>query len=355
MSEITVARKEQGALYPLLSKYRAELMGFASLWVMLFHAFHLHPSYEPLKLLKNLGFAGVDIFILLSGMGLCMSLEKHRGEPIRSYFLRRAGRILPTYWLVVGVYSLWARIQGRISLTVAAWSLSTLHYWFNIPGSFNWYIPAAMAFYLIAPFYWKLFCRCKCKGLLTALLFPFAYGLYRLAIPLGVLHMQDFIYRIPAFGLGFLIGYYLLNRQELTVTHATVWSWSGAWAIILAILVWKKELYIPTCYLIGLALVPFTLMLAKLLDLVRWNRLHAALRLLGICSLEIYLLNVIITREYAALMQLFDFDERHIIYYIIVYIINILLGIGLHKGMETGKSALTTWWQNRRQKQSGNT
>lgn len=350
MPERTLASREQGEHYALFSKYRSELMGFASLWVMLFHAFHLHPEFAPLKFFKSLGYAGVDIFILLSGMGLCMSFAKREGEPLRTYFLRRAERILPTYWLVVGIYSLWLRIQGRISLTVAAWSLSTLHYWFNIPGSFNWYVPAALAFYLIAPFYWKLFRRCRYKGILTALLFPFAYGLYRLAIPLGVLHMQDFIYRIPAFGLGFLIGYYLLNRQELTATHATVWSWSAAYGIILAILLWKKELYVPPCYLIGLALVSGTFILVKILDRLHWNWLHRPLRLLGTCSLEIYLLNVIITREFEVLAPLFDFDQKHIVYYIIVYAINLFLGIVLHKGIEAGKAALVKWWQSRRER-----
>ena len=350
MPENTQLCQEQGSIYSLLSKYRSELMGFASLWVMLFHAFHLHPTFGPIKLFKSLGFAGVDIFILLSGMGLCLSLARREeeGSSLRTYFLRRVERILPTYWLVVGIYSLWLRIQGRISLTVAAWSLSTLHYWFHIPGSFNWYIPAALAFYLIAPFYWKLFCRCKFKGLLTALLFPFAYGLYRLAIPLGVVHMQDFIYRIPAFGLGVLMGYYLLNKQELTVTHATVWSWAAACGIILGILCWKKDLYIPTCYLFGLALVSGTLLLAKILDYLHWNWLHRPLRVLGACSLEIYLLNVIITREFEVLAPLFDVDSKHIIYYIIVYAINLFLGIVLHKGIKAGKAALIKWYRGRK-------
>lgn len=348
MREYASTHREQVSIYSLLSKYRSELMGVASLWVMLFHAYHLHPSFSPLRAFKNLGYAGVDIFIFLSGMGLCISLAKHEGEKLRIYFFRRARRILPEYWLVVGIYSLWLRYQGRISLKVAAWSLSTLHYWFNIPGSFNWYVPAILAFYLIAPFYWKLFRRFRYKGLLTAMLFPFAYGLFCLSIPLGVPYMQSFINRIPAFGLGFLLGYYLINKQELTVTHAAAWSWAAACGMILDILRWKGEIYIPPRYMIGLILVPFTLILVKILDRLQWNWLHRPLRLLGECSLEIYLLNVIITREFGILAPLFDFDSKHIVYYVIVYAVNLFLGIVLHRGIEAGKNVLTKWFQSRK-------
>ena len=104
MPERTLPCPQKGTHYALLSKYRSELMGLAALWVMLFHAFQLNIGFAPLRLLKSFGYAGVDIFVLLSGMGLCMSFVKRDGEPLRTYFLRRAGRILPAYWLTVGAH-----------------------------------------------------------------------------------------------------------------------------------------------------------------------------------------------------------------------------------------------------------
>lgn len=66
--------------YGLLSQYRGELMGLAMLWVMLFHAYELRFGVFLLDSFKALGFAGVDIFLLLSGMGLYVSLSQtHRG------------------------------------------------------------------------------------------------------------------------------------------------------------------------------------------------------------------------------------------------------------------------------------
>lgn len=270
-------------------------------------------------------------------------MARRKGEKLSAYFLRRAERILPAYWLVVGIYSLVLRLYGQISLTVAAWNLSTLYYWFHIPNTFNWYVPAALAFYLIAPFYWKLFLRCRHKEVLTAVLLPLSFGLYRLAPSLGILHTQDFICRIPAFGLGILLGYYLLNKQDLTLKHAVIWGCSVLCAIVLAFVSWKKLMYIPACYTIGLLLVPGLLSFAKLLEILHWDWLLKTLRLLGKCSLEIYLLNVIVTVESDVLIPLFDFDSRHIAYYCIVYLLNIVLGIWLHKGIEKGKEKLSKW------------
>lgn len=59
--------------YQVLSKYRTELMGLAIFWVMLFHAHDLDLGINLLNDIRGIGFGGVDIFILLSAMGLVMS------------------------------------------------------------------------------------------------------------------------------------------------------------------------------------------------------------------------------------------------------------------------------------------
>ena len=54
-----------------LSKFRSEIMGLACLWVMFHHnAFDWPNALEPLKRFALYGNLGVDIFLLLSGVGL---------------------------------------------------------------------------------------------------------------------------------------------------------------------------------------------------------------------------------------------------------------------------------------------
>ena len=259
------------------------------------------------------------------------------GVHLSSYYGQRLARILPAYWLVVGAYSLWLRWQGRISLTVAAWSMSTLHYWFHITGSFNWYVPALLAFYGLSPFYERLFARCGRKEWLTAAAFPAAYGLYRLSILPGLHYTEDFVNRIPAVALGFLMGHYVRTDRALTKRHMAVWAALAAAGIAVTWLRVQGRLYISPCYCIAAVLIPLCLLLGKLLDRLPWKRVHAGLRMLGECSLEIYLLNVVITREFDVLSLWFDRDSRHITYYLTVYTLNILAAVLLHRGVETVK------------------
>ena len=65
------------------------------------------------------------------------------------------------------------------------------------------------------------------------------------------------------------------------------------------------------------------------------------LRLLGESSLEIYLLNVIVTREFDTLAPLLDRGPRHLFYYAVVYTANLALGIGLHHLLAAAREHLT--------------
>lgn len=314
--------------YPLLSRYRGELMGLAMLWVMLFHAYNASFGLPVLNGLKAFGYLGVDIFIFLSGMGLQVSLSK--GRKLGEYFRRRAFRILPAYWLVVGLYGLWLRLRGQIRMMTVLWSMSTLHYWFHIPDTFNWYISALIAFYFIAPFYARLL-RVRSKWLLTLAISILSYGFYRMAIVLGVSYMSDFLFRIPAFALGSLWGNRLAEGCPMGKRDAIGWSALAAVGIILIALTRCKVIYLSACYLFAAVLVPCCLLAAILLRLLPWDGPRRLLRLLGECSLEIYLWNVVFTREYPILREVFGFVRSQWLYYGGACVMNLLLGIGLHK------------------------
>lgn len=319
--------------YALLSRFRSELMGLAILWVMLFHAYQLKFNVLLLDSIRALGFAGVDVFILLSGLGLYVSFSKRGHEPFFRYFARRCVRILPAYWLVVGAYSLWLVLRGRIGLSVLLWNLSTLHYWFHIPGSFNWYVPAILLFYLLAPLLAKGLRGCRWPALPVLLAFPLSYGLYRFSVLYGFHYMADVIYRIPAFLLGLLVGRYVTEGKKLTAAQGTGWLVLYACGSVLTAVSAGGILYIPTCYPIGLGLTAGCLLTAYLLSLLHRGRENKALRALGESSLEIYLLNVIVTREFSLLQPIFGVDDRHFVCYGILFVLNIVLGLLLHRLM----------------------
>lgn len=316
--------------YQRLSRCRPELMGLAALWVMLFHAYPFRFHFFPLDAFKQLGFAGVDVFILLSAMGLYLSLHRTPEQPLSRYYLRRARRVLPTFWLVVGLYSLYLVLRGRIGWGVLAWNLSAVYYWFRIEGAFNWYIPSVLAFYLISPFYAGFLRRSRRPGWLTAAMFPVSYLIYRLTIPVHLNYTEDFVCRIPAFAMGMLIGRCLAEHQPLTGRHAATWAAGSAVGWVVTVLRLKNLLYISPCYLIGAQLVPVTLITAWCVEKLP-EGLRRLLRTVGTGSLEIYLINVIVTREFDTLAPYLDRGPGHLFYYAVVYTLNLLLGIGLHR------------------------
>ena len=106
--------EETNSGYGLLSRYRGELMGLATLGIMLLHTYQLQLTSLPLRAIRQMGFAGVDVFLLLSGMGICLSLHRRAGEPLGQYYRRRCRRLLPAFWLVVGLYSAGLALAGRI-------------------------------------------------------------------------------------------------------------------------------------------------------------------------------------------------------------------------------------------------
>ena len=72
--------------------YRAELMGFAILWIFMLHSGAIgNPIYDTIR---KFGWAGVDIFFFLSALGLCYSLNKNNN--LKDFYLRRLNRIMPT-------------------------------------------------------------------------------------------------------------------------------------------------------------------------------------------------------------------------------------------------------------------
>jgi peptidoglycan/LPS O-acetylase OafA/YrhL len=121
----------------------------------------------------SVGWAGVDLFFVLSGFLITTVLMEAKGQPnyFRNFFVRRALRILPLYYLLVGVFFLpflWiAHRHGRwINVPSQLW------YWFHLsnwssafgpmvrsPLGHVWSLAVEEQFYLIWPFVVLLLCR----------------------------------------------------------------------------------------------------------------------------------------------------------------------------------------------------
>ncbi len=126
-----------------ISKFRSELMGWAIIWIMMLHFTFI--TIKPLGFIAQYGFAGVDIFMLVSGFGLYFSIDKNNN--IRAFIKRRLIRIFPTYYLIGIISSL---VIFHDNFLAFLFRYSTIGFWTN--GVYwEWYIPSIVALYLLAP------------------------------------------------------------------------------------------------------------------------------------------------------------------------------------------------------------
>lgn len=81
-------------IYNTIIDRRKELMGIAILMVLLYHLCCWPQWNNPLRIFGH-WYIGVDIFLILSGFGLCFSYEKYN---IKTFYYHRIIRIIPLYW-----------------------------------------------------------------------------------------------------------------------------------------------------------------------------------------------------------------------------------------------------------------
>ena len=136
------------------------LRAIAILWVMLFHSWIVGGVNDPYKPLADYGWMGVDLFFVLSGYLIGCQLLKplSRGEPFRlgEFYLRRAFRILPAFWVVLAIYALfplWREAPGmQPTWQFLTFTLNLLiDYDHNQAFSHAWSLCVEEQFYLLFP------------------------------------------------------------------------------------------------------------------------------------------------------------------------------------------------------------
>lgn len=189
-----------------ITNYRQALMGVSILAIILYHAY-VWIAPQELNLLKTFtyGYTGVDIFMFLSGFGLCYSYSKNS---ITVFYYRRLKRIFPLTILSGLIVSLFAyRYEDSVTYWDVFCNISTLYY-FGLGGTYwNWFIPGIFILYTSFPL---LFYLSKKAGLLfliiTNITIVFIIGVYQIDWRYTCL-----ICRLPIYVTGIL--FYLDQRN----------------------------------------------------------------------------------------------------------------------------------------------
>ena len=185
-----------------LSLYRSELMGWSIVWIMMLH--FTFTQISPLGFIAQYGFAGVEIFMFVSGLGLWFSLDKD--SRLLPFYRKRLFRIFPTYFAIGIFTSLFVFHDGPATYLLR---YTTIGFWINGPY-FEWYIPSIIFLYLLAPLF-KQFVTARRLPLVLLFCLAILVISYCL-VEKGHLIDNDhyfLLYRIPAFLFGMVCAYWL--------------------------------------------------------------------------------------------------------------------------------------------------
>jgi peptidoglycan/LPS O-acetylase OafA/YrhL len=136
------------------------LRAIAIVWVMLFHSYIVGGLGDGFAWLSRFGWAGVDIFFVLSGFLIGTQVLKplQRGEPMRLgvFYARRAWRIVPAFAVVLALYVFFPALREALGLApwwqFATFTLNLLiDYDHNQAFSHAWSLCVEEHFYLVFP------------------------------------------------------------------------------------------------------------------------------------------------------------------------------------------------------------
>lgn len=275
------------------TKYRNELMGGAILWIFLFHCGDIgYPVYDAFR---KYGWIGVDVFIFLSAIGLCYSLNKN--ADVNSFYSRRALRILPTWWIILFCVHILGLLCNHFlpklpfhvphSIPQILCWYSGLGYWLSdiLPDAkkwcYEWYVPSLILLYIVAPWFY----RQKVKVLIVAMVSTFIVSCF--LSNNDILHGLRLSYqRVPVFIMGFLY-YRMISSNWSKSSLVIILSWIIG--IILLILNVYYDMGIPAIHIYQLLMPLFCVLF---IWIIKGLRLNSLFHFWGGITLELYLIHL---------------------------------------------------------------
>lgn len=315
----------------LISKYRAQIMGFAIIMVSIFHSSVVRTN-DAIDMLCFSGDMGVDIFFLVSGLGMYYTFLKQ--PSLGEFYKKRLIRIVPTWWFMIIITEL---IDNKLTDIDWLWffkKMTGLSFWMD-RSLYYWYIPVLLFFYFITPFFIKKYKEDKLK---TVILFGSIIFLC-LMCSLVFKNAKYFIviFRIPSFFLGIWIGDMAYHEKAISKKLFII---PCIMFIIGMYVVFKiKHLYPVVSYIrydfkfiaYIVTAISLCMILAKLF--VCTNYKFPILKFLGGITLEIYLLHEMILKKVTDAIGYVPFDSFGIIFNLLVWIGVVLIAKAFHEAI----------------------
>lgn len=345
MSEENTISRDKVLNWQIISKYRNLLFGVAILWIMLLHSLNypvidkwkgfkeyslLHSIYQ----LVDLGGAGVDIFLFLSGIGLYYSFSKC--SDLKLFYKKRLKRVLIPY-LIIGVGN-WVIRDIVYGLNPDGLLEDVFWVTFYTEGkSTYWYIIFILSMYLIYPLVYYML-ESKHRNLNLAVLLFLAFGL------IYIMYTRDYetyrniekaVSRIPIFLVGCYWGQMVKSRKPMHegwVIYALIVPWIGGFFQYFGKnggLPWK----VTSRMWYGMMAIGVCILFSLLFSITELGIVGKFLNLAGTLSLELYLIHIAMK----GLLKLWRPDYKQwgvgqtcLAYFLVVMVGSLLISILYH-------------------------
>ena len=331
--------------WTLLSKYRAPLMGIAMIGVYLTHykqAFSVNKVTPVPWIVRQLkyGSSGVDIFLILSGLGLCYSFAKDSN--LLRFYGKRLVRLLPAYVITQAVYYLLLLVQnGHVNNAQFFRKMFFVNYFTKGSAGF-WFIIAILICYLIFPLIYKIMGMTRHR-LLNLVIGMALYAVFHMLLwrydRTLYLNTIGLVQRIPAFIMGVWIGRECLDDREFHVILIPL-----CWILTAVVLLRDRIPFFPkpgfplyefSLTLVGMSLIFFFVLLFEGMKDTGWmNRCLRFLSFLGGITLECYLMH-------SLMKWVFFSPVQPLAYFVTCCVLPTAAAWALHKicGRLTGRTA----------------
>lgn len=264
------------------SKYRKELMGIATIMILIIHSYECRVTYPKIiDIIFSKTFIGVDIFLFVSGLGCMYSLKENN---IVKFYVHRIQRIMPYYLPIVMVFAAWKFIAAHGGVIDWILYITTLSFWQK--GIGFWYIALLLPLYFATPYIERLYRRFSNPYVVTTVLIIaiFAVGqIFTINDSFEVGRNVDFaLKRVPSFFVGMLMGYLSSRNDKFSIFIMLA---------IAAIVRWPINQLTPFHYVTFALMLMVLVLLIIVLCINKFACINNALKFMGSISLESYLIN----------------------------------------------------------------
>lgn len=290
-------------------RYRQVWLGFALIWIIMFH---WPLNLPPLPFLRRYGYGGVDICIFASGIGCFYSLCSESN--ILAFLKRRLKRLIPTYLIFIIAWLIYQILADNFSFQMALGNILAVQNFTGLDSDFNWYISAILLFYILAPYFKAIVDQASPAQKALFLLFLLVFS-----IPFWRAHTYIItVTRLPLFFIGMLFAD--LCKKDVRISNKHIAGMIVAFIFGAISLVTVHSLAPQYLWSHGLYWYPFILItpplciaisrIAMVLEKAKVTKpLISFLSLCGNYSFELYLVHILLTLCISAFIRLFKLSH----------------------------------------------